>query len=126
LSGGEGGEGRDELSFQCLRPSASLRAAGKKSLSFNFYLHIPYFHLHIYNILFKFLSCPPPTSQCRSLSKDDCSGKGLRIWLENLRILNFATHILWFSICIFLKKILKNTKEIQNILQKIQNGGIRF
>jgi hypothetical protein len=22
----------------------------------------------------------------------DCSGKGLRIWLENLRILNFATH----------------------------------
>jgi hypothetical protein len=27
-------------------------------------------------------------------TKDDCSGKGLRIWLENLRILNFATHIL--------------------------------
>jgi hypothetical protein len=41
----------------------------------------------------------------KSLKKnddDDCSGKGLRIWLENLRILNFATHILWFSICIFL------------------------
>jgi hypothetical protein len=65
---------------------------------------------------------------CRggALKKDDCSGKGLRIWLENLRILNFATHILWFSICIFLKTNLKNTKEIQNILQKIQNGGIRF
>jgi hypothetical protein len=32
---------------------------------------------------------------CRggALKKDDCSGKGLRIWLENLRILNFATHV---------------------------------
>jgi hypothetical protein len=27
---GRGGEGRGKLSFQCLRPSASLRAAGKK------------------------------------------------------------------------------------------------
>jgi hypothetical protein len=26
----------------------------------------------------------------------------------------------------FLKKNLKNPKEIQNILQKIQNGGIKF
>jgi hypothetical protein len=27
-----------------------------------------------------------------SFTKDDCSGKRLRIWLENLRILNFAPH----------------------------------
>jgi hypothetical protein len=50
------------------------------------------------------------------ISKDDCSGKRLRIWLENLRILNFTTHILWFSICIFWKKksekYKRNTKHI--------------
>jgi hypothetical protein len=33
--GGRGGEGRVELSFQCLRPSASLRAAGKKKKNNN-------------------------------------------------------------------------------------------
>jgi hypothetical protein len=25
-------------------------------------------------------------------TKDDCSGKGLKIWLKNLRILNFEPH----------------------------------
>jgi hypothetical protein len=36
-----------------------------------------------------------------------------------LRILN------WRNLHFF-EKNLKNTKEIQNILQKIQNGGIKF
>jgi hypothetical protein len=46
--------------------------------------------------------------------KDDCSG-GFGI----------SRHIYYGSAFEFFL-ILKNTKEIQNILQKIQNGGIRF
>jgi hypothetical protein len=55
--------------------------------------------------------------------KDECSGKGLRIWLENLRILNFATHTLVQHLHFFEKKsekykriakhITKNTKMVE-------------